>query len=402
MVNHTPEVLGVLYDHLDKPWKYERRRLAWDQLKHARSSSRSRLRPPPGWCAPASCRPRSSRGSSAGDGCAHGSPSSSPISTCMPCRSTAHRPLLRGARRNTRASREPRDSGRDSPSLGYQSTRPSPPLDNTAMRRSTGLDPARTTSSSRREASAWRVQRLVGNLLQLTHRAQAVVVCGRSEVQATAWTDGGTAPRAPRARRRWPPRPRSRAHGSGGRPRRQAWRPDHLGKPWPEDSAFVIVNPIPGQEERNADHLLEQGAAIRCNNLPVLAWKIDCLLEQSRAPGKDAGTGAAAGAAARGAQHRGHAAGSASQVSGVRCQVSGCRAGHAFSADYVQATETQSRRERKILLCVSESLAGLFFSANVRPTVDHWGRWTVDCGLFPPQVPESVRMAGPSFQLRCA
>jgi len=42
---------------------------------------------------------------------------------------------------------------------------------------------------------------------------------------------------------------------------------------------FVIVNPIPGQEERNADHLLEAGTAIRCNNLPVLAYKIDLLLD---------------------------------------------------------------------------------------------------------------------------
>jgi processive 1,2-diacylglycerol beta-glucosyltransferase len=42
---------------------------------------------------------------------------------------------------------------------------------------------------------------------------------------------------------------------------------------------FVIVNPIPGQEERNSDHLLERGAAIRCNNLPVLAYKIDRLLD---------------------------------------------------------------------------------------------------------------------------
>jgi processive 1,2-diacylglycerol beta-glucosyltransferase len=41
---------------------------------------------------------------------------------------------------------------------------------------------------------------------------------------------------------------------------------------------FVIVNPIPGQEERNADHLLEEGAAIRCNNLPALAYKVDRLL----------------------------------------------------------------------------------------------------------------------------
>ena len=42
---------------------------------------------------------------------------------------------------------------------------------------------------------------------------------------------------------------------------------------------FVIVNPIPGQEERNSDHLLEEGVAIRCNNLPVLAYKVDQLLE---------------------------------------------------------------------------------------------------------------------------
>jgi processive 1,2-diacylglycerol beta-glucosyltransferase len=41
---------------------------------------------------------------------------------------------------------------------------------------------------------------------------------------------------------------------------------------------MVIVNPIPGQEERNSDHLLEEGAAIRCNNLPALAFKIDTLL----------------------------------------------------------------------------------------------------------------------------
>jgi processive 1,2-diacylglycerol beta-glucosyltransferase len=42
---------------------------------------------------------------------------------------------------------------------------------------------------------------------------------------------------------------------------------------------FVVVSPIPGQEERNADHLLEEGAAIRCNNLPALAYKVDRLLD---------------------------------------------------------------------------------------------------------------------------
>ena len=42
---------------------------------------------------------------------------------------------------------------------------------------------------------------------------------------------------------------------------------------------FVIVNPIPGQEERNSDHLLEEGVALRSNNLPALAYKIDRLLD---------------------------------------------------------------------------------------------------------------------------
>jgi processive 1,2-diacylglycerol beta-glucosyltransferase len=41
---------------------------------------------------------------------------------------------------------------------------------------------------------------------------------------------------------------------------------------------MALIEPIPGQEERNADHLLEAGAAIRCNNLPAAAWKIAGLL----------------------------------------------------------------------------------------------------------------------------
>jgi processive 1,2-diacylglycerol beta-glucosyltransferase len=42
---------------------------------------------------------------------------------------------------------------------------------------------------------------------------------------------------------------------------------------------MALIEPIPGQEERNADHLLEAGAAIRCNNLPAAAWKIAALLD---------------------------------------------------------------------------------------------------------------------------
>jgi processive 1,2-diacylglycerol beta-glucosyltransferase len=42
---------------------------------------------------------------------------------------------------------------------------------------------------------------------------------------------------------------------------------------------MALIEPIPGQEERNADHLLEAGAAIRCNNLPAAGWKIAALLD---------------------------------------------------------------------------------------------------------------------------
>jgi len=44
---------------------------------------------------------------------------------------------------------------------------------------------------------------------------------------------------------------------------------------------MALIEPIPGQEDRNADHLLEAGAAIRCNNLPAAAWKIAALLDDS-------------------------------------------------------------------------------------------------------------------------
>ena len=42
---------------------------------------------------------------------------------------------------------------------------------------------------------------------------------------------------------------------------------------------MAIVSPIPGQEERNSDHLLEEGAAIKCNEMTTLSFKIDRLLE---------------------------------------------------------------------------------------------------------------------------
>ncbi len=65
---------------------------------------------------------------------------------------------------------------------------------------------------------------------------------------------------------------------------------------------MALIEPIPGQEERNADHLLEAGAAIRCNNLPAAAWKIAALLDDAKrlARMRDAASGLGKpGAAAR-------------------------------------------------------------------------------------------------------
>ncbi len=43
-------------------------------------------------------------------------------------------------------------------------------------------------------------------------------------------------------------------------------------------AAMAIVNPIPGQESRNSDYLLENGAAIKLNNVCTLSYKVGALL----------------------------------------------------------------------------------------------------------------------------
>ena len=45
---------------------------------------------------------------------------------------------------------------------------------------------------------------------------------------------------------------------------------------------MCVVTPIPGQEERNSDHLLEEGVAVKCNDLTTLAYKLDRLLDDPK------------------------------------------------------------------------------------------------------------------------
>ena len=41
---------------------------------------------------------------------------------------------------------------------------------------------------------------------------------------------------------------------------------------------MAIVNPLPGQEERNSDHLLEWGVAVRLNSPMTIGWRLRALL----------------------------------------------------------------------------------------------------------------------------
>ena len=47
-------------------------------------------------------------------------------------------------------------------------------------------------------------------------------------------------------------------------------------------AAMAIVNPIPGQESRNSDYLLENGAAIKINNIATMPGKLTQLLGDPR------------------------------------------------------------------------------------------------------------------------
>jgi processive 1,2-diacylglycerol beta-glucosyltransferase len=156
------------------------------------------------------------------------------------------------------------------------------PKDARAMRAKHGLAPDLTTILvSAGGFGVGPVENLVHTLLELRHPIQLVVICGRSE-ELKRRLDELSATR--------PPKVTPALHVVGYTTDMDEYMAaadllvGKLGGLTSSEAlarglALVIVHPIPGQEERNADHLLEAGAAIRCNNLPALAWKIDRLLD---------------------------------------------------------------------------------------------------------------------------
>jgi processive 1,2-diacylglycerol beta-glucosyltransferase len=51
-------------------------------------------------------------------------------------------------------------------------------------------------------------------------------------------------------------------------------------------AAMAVVNPIPGQESRNSDFLLENGAAFKINNLATASLKLEAVLSDTRRLGQ--------------------------------------------------------------------------------------------------------------------
>ena len=153
--------------------------------------------------------------------------------------------------------------------------------DKQEMRAKHNLAPDRTTILlSAGGFGVGSVDALVHSLLPLQHRAQIVAICGRNEELKQRLTKLA-------ARAKPDAMVLLKPFGYTKEMDELMTASDLvLGKPGglttsealAKGLVFVIVNPIPGQEERNSDHLLEGAAAIRCNNLPTLSYKLDRLL----------------------------------------------------------------------------------------------------------------------------
>ncbi len=123
---------------------------------------------------------------------------------------------------------------------------------------------------------------VIESMARLKHPAQAIVVCGKNtEMQARM---------EQLAREVEAANPNFTIRVIGYTDEMHRWMQMSdlfIGKPGGLTTAeclatglpMVIVAPIPGQEDRNSDHLLEKGIAIKCNEFTTLPYKIDGLFD---------------------------------------------------------------------------------------------------------------------------
>lgn len=287
LVNKMPEVPGWVYDKLDKPWKNERRRLALDKL-NTRPFVKLLREYQPDLIV-----------------CTHFLPAEI-VSWLKAKERLASRQviivtdfdvhamwLVHHYERYFVAVDEARVYLE---ALGIPAAKitvsgiPIDPVfaikkDKQEMRSKHGLAPDRTTILlSAGGFGVGSVDALVHSLLPLQYRAQIVAICGRNEELKERLTKLA-------ARIKPDASVLLKPFGYTKEMDELMTASDLvLGKPGglttsealAKGLVFVIVNPIPGQEERNSDHLLEGAAAIRCNNLPTLSYKLDRLLADSQ------------------------------------------------------------------------------------------------------------------------
>jgi processive 1,2-diacylglycerol beta-glucosyltransferase len=284
LVNRRPEVLGWLYDYFDEPWKHERLRLALDKLNTTRFV-RLLEREQPDWAVSTHFLPAQIIGWLRSKG--RLATRQAIVVTDFDVQGmwlTRHVDRYFVALDETRAHLERLGVPPAAVTVSGIPIDPvfAEPKDGRAMRAKHGLALDRTTILvSAGGFGVGPVEALIHALLELRHPAQLLVICGRSE-ELKGRLDELAAAR--------PPALTPTLHVVGYTTEMDEYMAAAdllVGKPGGLTSsealarglALVIVHPIPGQEERNADHLLEAGAAIRCNNLPALAWKIDRLLD---------------------------------------------------------------------------------------------------------------------------
>lgn len=283
MVNRMPEAMGWLYDYMDKPWKNERRRLALDKL-NARPLVKLLKEFNPDIAV-----------------CTHFLPSE--IISWLKAKKQISCPqavvvtdfdvhafwLCRHYEQYFVAIEETRVHMEKLGIEGNKVTVTGIPIDpvfavakdKREMRLKYGLAPDKITILvSAGGFGVGRVEDLCSCLAQMQHEAQALVLCGRNDALKKK-LDRLASTQFSKSRVTF------QNLGYTTQVDELMSASDILlGKPGglttseglAKGLAFVIVNPIPGQEERNSDHLLEEGVAIRCNNLPVLAYKVDRLL----------------------------------------------------------------------------------------------------------------------------
>ncbi|HET6410137.1 MAG TPA: glycosyltransferase, partial [Chthoniobacteraceae bacterium] len=152
------------------------------------------------------------------------------------------------------------------------------PVDRAAVQASFGLSAGNPTLLlSAGALGVGPTEMVVRRLLELRHDTQTIVICGKSEELQDQIRDLVGADN-----------PRFHILGYTDRMHELMQISDlFIGKPGGLTTSealacglpMCIVSPIPGQEERNSDHLLEKGIAIKANELTTLSWKIDRLLD---------------------------------------------------------------------------------------------------------------------------